>query len=65
MHLLMCPSCERRYAVSGAGSLGEWRCTKCSQELAVTNRDLPRLAVMGDVLPVESRTDPKDAVSGA
>jgi tRNA(Ile2) C34 agmatinyltransferase TiaS len=51
MDLLVCPSCGRRSAVSGAGPLGEWKCARCDQELAVVNRGVPRLAVMGDVLP--------------
>ena len=51
VHLLWCPSCGRRHAVSGAGSLDEWQCTKCSQKLTVINRDLSRLTVTGNVLP--------------
>jgi uncharacterized protein YbaR (Trm112 family) len=51
MHLLVCPSCGRRYAVTGARSRDEWQCTKCSQELTVINRDVERLTVMGDVRP--------------
>ena len=51
MDLLVCPSCGRRSAVSGAGSHGEWKCTRCDQELAVVNRGVSRLAVLGDVLP--------------
>ena len=51
MHLLVCQSCGRRYVVTGACSLEEWVCTKCSQELTVINGDVERLAVMGDVLP--------------
>jgi hypothetical protein len=41
--------------VSGTGSLEEWRCTKCGQELTVINRDLSRLGMFGDVRPA-SRT---------
>jgi tRNA(Ile2) C34 agmatinyltransferase TiaS len=61
MHLLLCPSCGRRYAVSGAGSLDEWQCRKCSQELTVTRRDVPRLTVMGDLLPVQDASDGRPA----
>jgi len=51
MHLLVCPSCGRRYLVTGARSLQEWVCTKCSQELTVINGGVERLTVMGDVRP--------------
>ena len=61
MHLLLCPSCRRRYAVSGAGSLDEWQCRKCSQELTVTRRDVPRLTVLGDLLPVQDASDGRSA----
>jgi len=53
MHLLVCPSCGRRYAVTGARSLDEGQCTKCSQDLVVIDRDLERLTVMGDVRPTQ------------
>jgi len=52
MHLLACPSCGRRYAVTGAPFLDEWQCTKCGQELTLINRDVERLAVMGGVRPM-------------
>ena len=68
MHLLMCPSCGRRYAVSGAGSLDEWQCTKCSQSLTVTSRDVSRLTVVGDVRPAwDALISPKaaDLMAGA
>jgi tRNA(Ile2) C34 agmatinyltransferase TiaS len=51
MHLLVCPSCGRRHAVSGVGPLDGWRCGKCGDRLDVINRDVSRLALMGDVQP--------------
>ena len=52
MDLLVCPSCGRRSVVSGAGSLDEWKCARCNRDLAVVDRQLSRLSVMGDVRPV-------------
>jgi PHP family Zn ribbon phosphoesterase len=59
MHLLVCPSCGRRHAVSGAGSLDGWRCGKCGHELAVVNRDVSRLALMDDVRPARGPRFPQ------
>ena len=50
MDVLSCPSCSRRYAVHRAGD--GWRCTNCSAELRLAERDAPGLDVAGrDLYP--------------
>jgi tRNA(Ile2) C34 agmatinyltransferase TiaS len=48
MDVLMCPSCRRRYAVSGAGEGGGWRCTSCGAELRTLERDAWRADLLED-----------------
>jgi hypothetical protein len=47
MDVLACPSCSRRYAVTGAGELGGWRCTSCSSELRLSEHDAPNVDLLG------------------
>lgn len=49
MDVLVCPSCSRRYAVTGAGELGGWRCTSCSAELRVSEQNASRVDLLGRV----------------
>jgi tRNA(Ile2) C34 agmatinyltransferase TiaS len=51
MDVLMCPSCSRRYSVSGAGEGGGWRCSACSAELRAAERDVSRIDLFGRELP--------------
>ena len=57
MDVLVCPSCERRYAVGGAGSLGGWRCGGCNSELRVVNRDVSRLSSPRNAPPRPTTAD--------
>ena len=46
MDVLVCPSCSRRYAVTGVGQ-GGWRCPNCSDELRVVEQDVRRVRLFG------------------
>jgi len=60
MDVFVCPSCARRYAISGSGGGRDdrWRCIKCGAELQMEQSDVARVDLLAQSEPSPANDPP-------